>query len=519
MAAVAFVLSAQMAGAQEVDNLNNEDAQFNAYLRRLQQADTGTSQADQTDGYGTAGLIGTDAPGTEEPNADGQDIQDATDPLSTASTSKAGGSKTESLTSPVTYARNEPVKRIEPVQSHTVTADDAPFDAPGIRMGSFVLRPTLELGITASRAVTTSESGTPPTPTTNASTSFPADAALRLQLDSDWSRHSLSVNAYGRLEKTLEGAAQPKPEASVNATGRLDITDRTTLTGTFDYAYGLDSPQSAAFFAATDPSLSPAVTGTNEPATQEIGAALTLRQETNSIFGEAELSAARTLYGDANLSDGSTVHQRDLDNTVYDGRLRAGLSLSPVLKPFVEASYGIRRMANTPDSGGLDRNSKRYAVRAGSEFDFGEKLNGELSAGYIRESVEDPALASIGGVAVDATVNWSPQRGTNLGLDLSTTTEIGTRAGESGSVLYSAGLNLTHQLRANLTSESSVGIDYRNTSGAADETTLSAETGLTYWFNRYAGLRTRLRHEQTTSPDPLNRERTTSAFVGLKLQR
>lgn len=403
-----------------------------------------------------------------------------------------------------------PVAPAAPVQGAGGTPEDDPFAPSGIRFGSFVLRPSAEIGLTGSRETTGSA---------NAVDRLLSDTSLRLELESDWDRHAVNVTAAGRLQQPVSGGGDLEPEVTIDASGRFDITDSTTLTGRLGYAYALDDPQSAAYLAATDPLLIPVLTGTNDPATQVFNGGLTLRHDFGAVYGEGELSAERAIYGDAELSDGSAVSQHDLDNTVYDARLRAGVELSPVWSPFIEATAGVRRMDVTPDAGGIDRDATRYGLRAGTGFDFGEKLNGEIAAGYIREDIEDAALTDLSGISVDALLNWSPRRGTDVGLALATTTETSGGAGDSGALLYSADLGVTHRARANLTFETGLGLAYRDEQGGADEFTLSGTAALTYWFNRFTGLTTRIGHERTTSSDVASRSETTTAFIGLKLQR
>lgn len=398
-----------------------------------------------------------------------------------------------------------PAPAIEPVQTGSISAEENPYAALGTRLGSFVLRSTLDLGLTGTR-----ESG---------ANSLSGESSLQLDLESDWSRHALDISAFGRLQRGLSGDDTLEPEGTINATGRLDIGASTTLTGTLGYSYALDDPQSAAFLAATDPGLIPVVTGVNDPPTQIFSGSLALRQEVGRLYGEGEVSVEHSVYGDAELSDATVIPQSDLDNTTIDGRLRAGIEASAVFSPFIEANYGVRRMRETPDSGGLDRNAVRYGLRLGTGIDLGEKLNGEISAGYLREDIADSALEDIAGVSVDATINWSPRRETDVTLGLSTSTETSAGTSESGALLYAANLGVTHRVRANLTAEAGFGADYRDAEGSADKVTLNAEAALTFWFNRFAGLRTRVGHEETLSSDPAQRGRTTSAYVGLRLQR
>lgn len=403
-----------------------------------------------------------------------------------------------------------PAAPVGPVQGAGGRPEDDPFAPSGIRFGSFILRPSAEIGLTGSRETTGSASVVE---------RVLGDTSLRLELESDWDRHAVNVNLAGRLQQPFSGGGDLEPELTIDASGRFDITDDTTLTGSLGYAYALDDPQSAAYLAATDPLLIPLVTGTNDPATQVFNGALELHHDFGAVYGEAEFSAERAIYGDAELSDGTVVSQHDLDNTVYDVRLRAGVEVSPVWSPFIEATAGVRRMDVTPDTGGTDRDATRYGLRVGTGLDFGDKLNGEISAGYIKEDIADAALTDLAGLSVDAAFNWSPRRGTDVALALSTTTETSGGTGDSGALLYSADLGVTHRARANLTFEAGFGTEYRDEQGGADELTLSGTAALTYWFNRFTGLTTRIGHEHTTSSDADSRSDKTTAFVGLKLQR
>ena len=151
---------------------------------------------------------------------------------------------------------------------------------------------------------------------------------------------------------------------------------------------------------------------------------------------------------------------------------------------------------------------------------MGEKLSGEFSAGWLREAIDDKSLGAISGATVNADLKWSPERGTTIGLTGTTLVEGTTTAGESGDLLYSGRLTGERQIRANLTANAALGADWRDYTGSSDhDLILSAEAGLTWWLNRYAGLTTRVRTEKLTSNIPGRDYVTNSVFLGLKVQR
>jgi len=76
------------------------------------------------------------------------------------------------------------------------------------------------------------------------------------------------------------------------------------------------------------------------------------------------------------------------------------------------------------------------------------------------------------------------------------------------------------QIRANLTGNAALGLDWRDYIGIdGHDMTLSAEAGLTWWLNRYAGLTTRVRTEKLTSNLEGRDYTANSIFLGVKVQR
>ncbi len=220
------------------------------------------------------------------------------------------------------------------------------------------------------------------------------------------------------------------------------------------------------------------------------------------------------------LEAGGTLSQRDRNSNLGTFVLRGGYEISPALSPFVEVEAGRRIYDEDLDSSGYERSTTRLGARAGLALDLGEKLSGELAAGWIEEKFDDGRLAAISAATVDASLAWSPLRGTLVNLNGSTTVEGATTAGESGSVLYSAGIAVERQLLDNLTGTVGLGAAYRDYVGldGHDLTWRQCRPGLVT-FNRYAGLTGRARHESQTSSIAGRGYDAQSVFLGVKFQR
>jgi hypothetical protein len=406
---------------------------------------------------------------------------------------------------PVEPVTDEPIdpgaQRAAAIEALDRPAEENPYEAPGVRWGSFTLRPTLETGVTATSNSDFSVDG---------SSAVLSETTLRLNAASDWAAHSASVESFGTFRKTLSGDEIEEVEGGIEAALELEIGSDYRARGTFTY---LATPESAA---------SPVVIAdaVDEPMTQRIGGTLGLEKDAGKTRFGITGGIGHDIYGDAELEGGGTLSQKDRDATLYTLALRAGYEISPALTPFVETEIGRNAYVEDVDSAGYRRSSDRYALRAGLALDRGEKFSGEIAAGWMREEFDDDRLAPLSAPSLRADVLWSPMRGTDVRLAGSTVLEDTTTPGESGSVLYATSVTVERQMRANLTGNALLGAAWRDYSGSdGEETILTAEAGMTWWLNRYAGVTGRLRHESISSNLPDRDTKANSVFVGLKLQR
>lgn len=392
-------------------------------------------------------------------------------------------------------------ERVQAIEGLNRPVEENPYDAVGIRWGAFILKPTLETGVTATSNADSSADG---------SEAVLSETTLRLNAASDWTSHSATIDAYGTFRKSLSGQEVDDVEGGVDAELELELGNEYRAKAAFAYSV---APESAA---------SPVVIvgAADEPIRQTIGGSLGLERDVGKARFAVTGGIEHDSYGDADLEGGGVLSQKDRDATLYSVALRAGYEISPAITPFVETEIGRNLYDQEIDSAGFARSSDRYAVRGGFELDMGEKLSGEISAGWIREDFDDERLEPLSTPAVEADLRWSPQRGTDVTLSGSTLLEGTTSAGESGSVLYSSAVGIERQIRANLTGNASFGAAYRDYAESDGyDVILNAEASLTWWLNRYAGVVTRVRYEDVSSNLPDRNAETNSIFLGLKLQR
>ncbi|RUM19058.1 hypothetical protein EFD56_12680 [Rhizobium phaseoli] len=374
-------------------------------------------------------------------------------------------------------------------------------ETPGIPLGTFVLRPS----VTQSINTETTKDGD----TRQRRAFLETDAAATLT--SDWSRHQLSVTSEGAWQKNISGEGEEQPSFKINGDLRLDLPQDTVahLTAGYNfYREDTDDPDAIA-------------NATQQSDVQEFSAGASVQRDFGILRGTTALALTRSIYSDATLANGTTVELSDRNQTTGTLRGRVGYELSPALIPFIEATIGRTLYDETRDSAGYERSGHSYGAKAGVEVDLGEKLKGEVGVGYERADFEDNRLSSIDTATLDASLLWSPIRGTDVNLDLQTSIQPTTTAGESGYVSHALTTTVTHQLRDNLVGTMIGGVtwrDYPSDSTINDELVYTAATGLTWNINRYLDLTSTLGYELTTRKEGTDSQQW-RAGVGLKLKR
>lgn len=394
-------------------------------------------------------------------------------------------------------------ERTGAIETPRKTPEADPFAAIGIKLGSFTLRPTLEQGLTYSSNADSSATGTP---------ALLSETTLRLNATSDWRENSVVIDGYGTFRRSISGEETKTTQGRIDGTLNVDLDHEWRAIAKLGYEAAPESASSPDAIAGV----------ISQPLRQTVDGSLGVEKDIGKLRLALTGAISHDAYADAQLSNGTTVSQKDRDSTLYTATLRTGYQISPALTPFTEVEAGRRAYDQRFDNSGFQyqRSSTRLGARAGLAVDLGEKLSGEFSAGWLRERLDDDRLATVGGPSINANFKWSPERGTNIGLTGTTTVESSTTAGQSGDILYSARLTGERQIRSNLTGNATLGLDWRDYMGSSDhDMVLSAEAGLTWWVNRYLGLTTRARTERQTSTMAGRDYVANSIFVGMKVQR
>ncbi|MEM8634818.1 MAG: outer membrane beta-barrel protein [Pseudomonadota bacterium] len=325
-------------------------------------------------------------------------------------------------------------------RDRNIAVQDRPqpeFNPEPIRLGSFQTRASFAAGGYYVDNVFATES--------NEVSDFAFTFRPTLDVASDWSRHSIGLNASVERFEFIDQSSESVTNAQLTGRGRVDINRDWYVDG-------------RAF-----------VRQRNEPRTQisildDFGEPVELQQYGGDAFVNFERSRFRarlgyeyvtTDFNDVEAFDPSIpgVDQdfRDVDTQTVRGRLTYALTRDYAV--FVQGSYFDRDFKNlTEVSPGLfaDRDSDGFTIEGGLNFELQGPFRGDVAVGYLEEDRVSPLFGDIEGLSVDGRLQWFPSRLTTVTASASRrTTDVGLVTA-AAATSTSGNLRVDHELLRNV---------------------------------------------------------------------
>jgi hypothetical protein len=321
--------------------------------------------------------------------------------------------------------------------------DTDPYAPQGLPAGAFRLFPVLETGAAFSTNPALAESG--------------ADSDLgiflrpSLKLQSQWSRHQLDVNASGDLIYFLSDTSADAQSAAASSKLRLDVLRSTTLD--LDASYTMDP--------SNDPG-DPGKSGFDN----DYSLFASLAYKPGRIETRVKAGARLKTFGDISGADNS-----DLDYAEPELSLRATYDLAPAFKPYAEAGYRPRAYFDKRDRNGIERSSQGAFVGAGFAFDLAPFWEGNLGGNYLLRDFDDASLDTSGAFGANASIVWRPTDLWEVTLAGGTSLSDSSSDDVEGSQTHTADLDISYDIRENVTLNASAGIEIDDLAGGADDFT------------------------------------------------
>ena len=365
------------------------------------------------------------------------------------------------------------------------------YEPLGIRVGSFVLRPEITSGVLLTDNVFLTQN--------EQSSDEALELRGRVDLNSDWSRHAISLSASGLTSSYKQFSSENDTAYELRGRGRLDVSRRTRLDVEGFSIFGQESRNSIEFGG-------------------DAGGRPDQRQDGLVVGGQHRFNRL-----EIGLRGGFTNNQFEADERDYLERtltLRAGYDVRAGLTLLADATLRDQNYELARDLAGIARSSDGFEVRGGLRFDNGSKLRGTLLAGYREQSPEDTRLEKVSGAIVDAEIDWQISALTDLRLEASSGIDGTTFGLASGVFDRDLRVRLNHAFLRNLRVSLGAEASWRDYQGI--DLTERELTGIVegeWLLNRMFSLNARYEHRDFSSSDSGRDYTENRGTIGLRLRR
>ncbi|MGJ5182043.1 outer membrane beta-barrel protein [Bradyrhizobium oligotrophicum] len=397
---------------------------------------------------------------------------------------------------PAAVLRNRdvlPERNLDTVKPPPVTAEAKPYDPTGVTIGSFLVKPAVEIQAGYDNNPTR-RAGGPGSPV--------AIVATEVSVRSQWERHQLNADFRGAYTEDTNVRSISHPTFEARAQGRYDVTEGTAITGEARFVNdALTLPGALKLPRAT-------TFGGSAGVLQKIG-------PTEIAF---KGSADRVVFNDAVITADVPLRTQDRNYTQPGAQVRVTYVLTPNISPFIDMSFDRRNHDLQVDFNGQRRDSSGIAGRAGAVVNMGS-LTGEASVGYLTRRMDSPLMRNINGVIADATLAWAATDTTTFVLVARSQASETPAVNVSGILSRDVILQMDHQFEPWLigTLRGGYGQDQFVGTGRVDQRMFVAAGGL-YKLNRNIQLKSEVRTEWTRSNIVMNNFMAVVGLVGVRVQ-
>jgi hypothetical protein len=383
--------------------------------------------------------------------------------------------------------------------------DEHPFDPLGVDVGSLRMLPFVELGGGYDSNPNRLSSGVKGSPF--------GQAAGGLDVNSQWSNHSLTATLRGGYSDFFDFHEADRPNLQTKIDGRIDVTRDTKIEA--EGRFTLDTQQPGSQQLAIPGSTF--IVG--RPLIESYGATLGVAQSFDRLTVRLRGTYDRLSYEDALQSDTTTLYLSHNDYNDYGLNAHVSYEVTPAIIPYVDVTGDQRHYDSDQDVTGYNRTSNGINAKAGTTFELTRLVTADMAGGYLERHYDDTRLANAKGPTLDGSIIWTPSALTKVTLSTGTDFIETTLAGATGAISRRVGLQVSHSLFRNFTL-TGIGTYQVNTyQGAPVTEHLSSGSLLAeYSLTRDIVLRATYRHERFTTT--LLSNYTADAFLlGVRLQR
>lgn len=374
-----------------------------------------------------------------------------------------------------------------------VTVLDKPrpeYDPIGARAGAFRVLPSLAITGSYSDNVEFADDG-------DEESDYIATFRPGVELESDWSRHSLGVELASEIAVHESESDDDYEDFFANADGRFDISRQTNVAG-----------QAGIARSHEDQSV-----GNNDEVEEftAVDGGLSISHQLNRITLRLGGDLERVVFDDDD--------QEDEDRYEYNALLRTTYDVSPRLDVFVEGRYNIEKYDIDDQVTGDDQDSSGYEARFGAGLNLTSVLFGEAFVGYRVQQFDEGGFDDEKGISLGADINWNVTQLTSIGITGERDFQASDQAGAASNFQTQLGLTIAHELLRNVIIDGSAlyeNDDFRGDD--RDDDTYRLGAGATYWLNRNVSLNANYDYSERESNQAGEDFKANEISIGLTLR-
>ena len=341
------------------------------------------------------------------------------------------------------------------------------YEAVGVKTGGFTMYPRVTLGLEHNDNIYATRN--------NEESDEIWRVKPELAVRSDWSRHALGAFASASINRYADFGSEDTEEYTVAVNGRLDIVRGSDISGSLQYQ------------SLTEPRTSPqSPIGSVDPIQYEL--------LTSKLIGVKEFNRVRitgTLMDyDYDFDDGTNIAGGPVEQDTRDrNEFLYGAKVEYAVSPDTALFVSLQANSKDYDLTISDRDSDGYVATVGANFELTDLVRGNIAAGYMRQSYDNPAYGHIEGFSTEGKVEWFPTALTTVTAIGGRTIEESVAGGAPGYISNTIELNVDHELLRNVLLSANVNYGDNNYEkiDREDERT-GAGASVAYLLNRRVGV-------------------------------
>lgn len=354
-----------------------------------------------------------------------------------------------------------------------VSAHPQDFKPLGIRAGSFMLHPGIELaGEWTDNVFYAYE---------NEESDFIYHLRPYFTAQSTWSRHSFSVRLAADIGRHADYSFRDYEDYFLNIGGRIDVRSRSSFDYNLDYMRLHEDLNTR----SAEQGIEPTVYTLS-------GYGLGFDHQFNRFTVRLNWYHAAYDFDDALRDDGSSIDNQDRDRDNDTFGLRLGYQFKTDMQAFASVQWHEVDYREEFDRNSLNRNSDGYAVSAGLRFGITGVLSGDVFVNYHDMDYKDPTFPNVTGWAGGAGLTWLPTQLTTVRATITSDVYQTTDASSPGYLGTLYMVRVDHELLRDLQISADVSYrdnDYTLVEDAPPDARAQDEVwrfglGATYYFNR-----------------------------------